>query len=67
MPTHLKEIAMNELFLALAEERRLQTQWKAAVRRPGTRRPVDRPLPTWSERLSHWLGHEPKLRPRHPH
>ena len=61
MPTHLKEIAMNELFLALAEERRLQAQWKAAVRMP--RRPER--APTWSERLSHWLGHGPKLRPRH--
>lgn len=67
MPTHLKEIAMNELFLALAEERRLQAQWKATVRMPGASRPAARRSPTWGERLSQWLGHEPRLRPRHHH
>ncbi|MDP3856805.1 MAG: hypothetical protein Q8Q73_03485 [Stagnimonas sp.] len=54
---------MNELFLAMAEERRLKAEREA--RTTGGRRVPPQPVllsPTWGQRLFQVLGYVPKLR-----
>lgn len=62
-PTYSKETMMNELFLAMAEERRLKAEREA--RTTGGRRVPPQPVllsPTWGQRLFQVLGYVPKLR-----
>lgn len=62
-PTYSKETMMNELFLAMAEERRLKAEREA--RTTGGHRVLREPVllsPTWGQRLAQVLGHGPKLR-----
>jgi len=60
-PCHSKELMMNELFLAMAEERRLKAQ-REAQSRDGHRSPGQQNVlsPDWGQRLFQVLGHRPK-------